>query len=512
MSEGAGGPGNHGNGEELARRGEEPGRRGEDLGRRGGARDTGDDRGADPLFSGASPREVAEALAPLVAFREDGLPLEGVKALVEERLLPHLMRYDAPSFHAMFNAFPEEGAAYGAEVALAWNQGVTNWQVSPGGAVLEELCCRSLCRLFGLAPEADATVLYCGSYANQQALYMALCHRAERAGFDLADRGLAGFGDPSKLAVLASEDAHFSMKHAVRTLGLGDSALVPVAVDPRRRMDVGALRRALEALRGKREVFCVVATAGTTSAGAVDPVAEIAEVCAEHDVWLHVDGAYGLAYGLVPEWAHLFRGVERAHTVSWDPHKQMGVPIPNSILFARDRELFRPMALFSHYWNRPDTEGPNPGVKSVPTTRPMAALPLVTSILHQGLGGVVEGLRKPLEAIRALHEALLDQPDAESLHEPDTGILCFRMIPPGVPRQELDRLQELIYGAILREGRRLVSVTRLGGKAGLRAVAISPGVTAEALLETVAEARRIAGELIRSGSEGLLRGGEEEVR
>ena len=473
-----------------------------------------EDAAPSRLFSGASPREVAADLAPLMDFRREGLPLESVRALVEERLLPHLMRYDAPSFHAMFNALPEEGAAYGAGVALAWNQGVTNWQVSPGGAVLEELCCRALFRLFGLGPEADATVLYCGSYANQQALFMALCHRAEREGFNLAAKGLAGFRDPSRLAVLASEDAHFSLMHGVRTLGLGDSALVSVPVDGRRRMDVGALRRTMEELqgRGARDVFCVVATAGTTSAGAVDPVAEIAEVCDEHGTWLHVDGAYGLAYGLVPEWAHLFRGVDRAHTVSWDPHKQMGVPIPSSVLFARDRDLFRPMALFSHYWNRPDTEGPNPGVKSVPTTRPMAVLPLVTSILHQGLGGVVGRLRRPLEAIRALHAALLDQPDVEPLHEPDTGILCFRMVPPGVPAHELDQLQEQIYRVVLREGRRMVSVTSLGGKAALRAVAISPGVTAGSLLETVAKARRIAGGLIRSGSEGPFLEGDAEVR
>jgi glutamate/tyrosine decarboxylase-like PLP-dependent enzyme len=476
-----------------------------------------EDAAPSRLFSGASPREVAADLAPLVGFQEEGLPLEAVRTLVEERLLPHLMRYDDPSFHAMFNAFPEEGAAYGAGVALAWNQGVTNWQVSPGGAVLEELCCRALCRLFGLGPKADATVLYCGSYANQQALFMALCHRAEREGFNLAAKGLAGFRDPSRLAVVASEDAHFSLMHGVRTLGLGDSALVSVPVDARRRMDVGALRKIMEEIRGQgegqgaRDVVCVVATAGTTSAGAVDPVAEIADVCHEHGAWLHVDGAYGLAYGLVPEWAHLFRGVDRAHTVSWDPHKQMGVPIPSSLLFARDRELFRPMALFSHYWNRPDTEGPNPGVKSVPTTRPMAALPLVTSILHQGLGGVVERLRRPLNAIRDLHGALADEPDVESLHEPDTGILCFRMIPPGVPAHALDRLQESIYSAILREGRRLISVTRLGGKAALRAVAVSPGVTAESLLETVAQARGLAGEVIRFGPEGTFLLDEEQV-
>ena len=104
-------------------------------------------------------------------------------------------------------------------------------------------------------------------------------------------------------------------------------------------------------------MFCVVATAGTTSTGSVDPIQEIGEVCREVGAWLHVDGAYGLAYGLVPEKAHLFKGLDQADTIAWDPHKQMGVPIPNSILFARDRELFKPMALFSHYWNRADAQG-----------------------------------------------------------------------------------------------------------------------------------------------------------
>jgi len=384
---------------------------------------------SERLFSGASPEEVAAALAPLVDFQEEGLHIADLNLLIEERLLPHLMRYDLPSSQGFFNSSLEAGAALGAEVALQWNQGVTNWQVSPGGATLEELCCKALCRLFGLGPDADATVVYCGSYGNQQALYMALHAWAAREGFDFAQKGLAGFQDPSRLAVLASEDAHFSLKHAVRFLGLGEDALIQVGVDKSRRMDVEELRKALDELRKTREVFCVVATAGTTSTGSVDPVKEIGDLCRKDGVWFHVDGAYGLAYGLVPEKADLFEGLERADTIAWDPHKQMGVPIPNSILFARDRALFKPLALFSHYWNRADDQGANPGLKSIPSTRPFSALPLVTSIRHQGLRGVVDRLRKPLDAIRGLYEELLAFPDIELLHEPDTGVLCFRLVP-----------------------------------------------------------------------------------
>jgi len=448
---------------------------------------------SERLFSGASPQEVAAALAPLVDFQEEGLHIADLNLLIEERLLPHLMRYDLPSFQGLFNSNLEAGAALGAEVALQWNQGVTNWQVSPGGATLEELCCKALCRLFGLGLDADATVLYCGTYANQQALYMALHAWAAREGFDFAQKGLAGFRDPSRLAVLASEDAHFSLKHAVRFLGLGEDALIQVGVDDNRRMGVDHLRQTFHEIRDTREVFCVVATAGTTSTGSVDPVGGIGEVCREEDAWLHVDGAYGLAYGLVPETADLFSGLEQAETISWDPHKQMGVPIPNSILFARDRDLFKPMALFSDYWNRADAQGANPGLKSIPSTRPFSALPLVTSIRHQGLGGVVDRLRKPLDAIRGLYAELQTLAGIEVLHEPDTGILCFRLVPQQMSNEELDRLQEHIYRTLLKKGKRIISVSRVGEKAALRAVAIIPEVTTSALLDTVFEAQQIAG-------------------
>jgi glutamate/tyrosine decarboxylase-like PLP-dependent enzyme len=336
-------------------------------------------------------------------------------------------------------------------------------------------------------------MLYSGTYANQQAVYMALHHWAKRAGFDFSARGLAGFEDPSRLAVVVSADAHFSLKHAVRFLGLGEDALVQVDVDDRLRMDVDSLRRTLGALRGSRDVFCVVATPGTTSSGAVDPVDEIADVCQEEGIWLHADGAYGLAYALLPELAPLFRGLERADTVSWDPHKQMAVPIPSSVLFAKSSELFRPLALYSSYWNRADAPGPNPGLKSVPSTRPFSALPLVCSIRHQGLKKLRDRLRRPLAAIRGFYEELLEHPDVDPLHEPDTGVLCYRVRQRALSPEDVDRLQEHIYRTIQRKGKRIISVAQVRGKPALRAVAISPEVTTLSLMNTVAEILQIAG-------------------
>jgi L-2,4-diaminobutyrate decarboxylase len=443
------------------------------------------------IYSGASPEQVAADLEPLVRFQEEGLSLDQVKTMVEKQLVPHLGRYELPSFHFLFNSAPEAGAELGAQIATHHNQGVTNWQVSPGGAVLEELCCKALCDLFELTPGSDATVMYCGTYANQQAIFLALDRHAERCGFSLAKSGVQGFGDPSRLAVLCSADAHFSLKHAVRMLGLGESCLVPVANDVHCRMDIDGLRETVREMREEREVFCVVATTGTTSTGAVDPVEPIADICEELGAWLHADAAYGLAYKLVPEWSHLFAGVERADSITWDPHKQLGVPIPSSVLFVRDPADFRRVTLYSSYWNREDAVEPNPGVKSIPTTRPMTVLPLVTSIRHQGLTGVVQRLRAPLESMRQLADYVDSQADLELCHRPDTGILCFRVVPEGRAEAELDELQKLAYDVLLKEGERPVSISQIGDKVVLRLVAIAPSVTTADMIETIARAREI---------------------
>lgn len=437
------------------------------------------------LYSGATPAQVADNIAELVDFQFEGMPLARLQSLISQNLVPHLMRYDLPQFQSMFNAFPPAEARIGAQIALDYNQGVTNWQVSPGGAVLEELCCQALCKLFGLGSDADATFLYSGTYANQQALYMALHRHAEHQGFDLSNVGISGFKDPSRLAVLVSEDAHFSLRHAVRILGLGEGSLVPLPLDANRRIEITALQKTIAGLKSSRDIFCLVATAGTTNVGAIDPVEAMADSCAALGAWLHVDGAYGYAYKLVPEWSHRFVGDKRADSIVWDPHKQIGAPIPNSVLFVRQKNEFARMALFSSYFNRAEDQEPNPGIKSPPSTRPMSALPLVAILRGQGINQVIENLRSPLLAIGELSEYLKKQADIEVLHQPDLGILCFRMTPQGIHSKGLDALQMSLYQRIMASGERSLSMTRLDGKTVLRLVVVSSQTTFEDLFNTI---------------------------
>ena len=449
------------------------------------------------IYSGASPDEIAEDLKPLVDFQDESLSLKTLENLIQERLLPHLMNYDHPGFHSMFNFFPEQGAELGAKIALNCNQGVTNWQVSPGGVVLEELCCQALCRLFGLSSESDATFMYSGTYANLEALYLALHKKAESFGFDFTQKGLNGFENPNRLCILASRDAHFSLKHAVRILGLGEESLIPLEVDHNRRLSVEGLVETVSKLKSSRDIFCVVATAGTTSTGSVDPILAVAEICRDLGVWHHVDGAYGLAYSLIPELKSLFSGIEQADSVSWDPHKQFGVPIPSSVLFVKRKEDFNRVAVYSDYFNRPDDPRPNPGLKSPPSTRPFTALALAASIRHQGMKKVIQSLIAPVAAIRELAQELESASDVEIAHRPDTGILCFRLVPEGIHEQELNRLQEHIYERIMTGGKHTLSITKLDDKVMLRLVAVNPRVTSLSLMKTVSEARTVVQEYKR---------------
>ncbi len=437
-----------------------------------------------PIFSGAHPAEVKNDLLPLVNFQKEGISTDKLRKMIEERLLPHLMNYSHPSFLSMFNDIPEEGAKIGAEIALEYNQGVTDWHVSPGGAMLEELCIKALCSLFKLDENSDGTFMYSGTYANQQALYLALHWKAEQEGFDFAKLGLKGFKNPERLVVLTSIDAHFSLKHAVRILGLGDNNLLTLEVNEKRRIDIHQMKKRIPKLQENYDIFCVTATTGTTSTGSIDNVEELSKLCKEIGAWLHVDGAYGLAYSLVPEYRERFAGIELADSVSWDPHKQFGTPIPNSILFIRRKEDFDRIALRSDYIYRKGKSVPSPGLKSPPSTRPFSALPLVTSILYQGITKLQERLRSPIQAIESIYNLLRTDSEIELCNKPETGILCYRIKHNQISDDQMNQFMKLVYEEVISEGKHSISFTKLGEKAVLRLVAIKP-TAAETLMKTI---------------------------
>ncbi|MHA2032363.1 MAG: pyridoxal phosphate-dependent decarboxylase family protein, partial [Candidatus Kariarchaeaceae archaeon] len=338
---------------------------------------------------------------------------------------------------------------------------------------------------------ADATFYYCGTYSNQSALFLALHWTAEAHGFDFSKKGLLGFKDPNRLVALTSTDAHFSLKHALRIMGLGDESLITIPVDTNRKMDAAILKETIQNIKEEKDIFCVVATAGTTATGAIDPLSEIADICEAKNIWLHVDAAYGLAYSLIPSRKQFFAGIERADSITWDPHKQFGVPIPNSLLFVRRASDLYRNAIFSDYFNRADDPEPNPGLKSPPTTRPFSALPVVTTIKYLGLNQVINRLQYHVNVIENSVELLSKEKDIAIVHTPELGILCLRFKPVGFPLDQLDQLHQFIFDEIKAEGKRAVSLTKLDDKKVLRIVVLNQNVTPESILQSIADFRSI---------------------
>jgi len=450
------------------------------------------------VYSGASLAQVRSDLKGLVEFEDERMDPIDLSLQLETMLIPHLLNYGSPEFQSMFNAFPEEGALIGADLALRVNQGVTNWQVSPGGAVLEELCCEKLCELFELSEKSEATFMYSGTYGNQQALYLALHRHAEKMGFDYSREGMSGFANPENLKIVVAEDVHFSILHAARFLGLGENALLKIGLDENLRIDPAEVSKVLEGHTLEHEIVCIVVTLGSTITGSVDRLPGISKMCSEKGVWLHADGAYGLAYRLLPEKEHLFRGLRLVDSIVWDPHKQLGIPIPSSLLFLNDGANFERVNVYSNYFNRKEEEMPNPGLKSPPSTRPFSALPLITSIKTQGLYGLKKRLRSSINAVKDLAEFLIDDTEIEIINEPDTGVICFRVHPVGIDRQNLCGLQEYVYKKTGLEGKRAISIATIKGKKVLRLVSVSPEVTVRALKSTILSIKETAKKFVEN--------------
>ncbi len=179
-------------------------------------------------------------------------------------------------------------------------------------------------------------------------------------------------------------------------------------------------------------------------------------------------------------------------SITWDPHKTLGVVIPNSLLFLKRKDDFRRHSIFGDYFNREDDLEPNPGLKSPPTTRPLSALPLVTSIRYIGIDGLSKRLNDNLITIQTVYNELKKDNEIEVCHKPDLGVLCIRIIPENIPKSHLDQLQRFIFEEIKREGKFSISTTKIDNKAVIRLVVLNEAVNVKSILETIQHIKMIA--------------------
>ena len=284
-----------------------------------------------PVFSSPSPGFLTSALpreAP-----DHGEPMDEVLRDFRELVLPGLTHWNHPSFFGYFSITASGPGILGEMLAAALNVNAMVWRSSPAATELEDVTTNWLRQLVGL-PEVFEGVI--NDTASSSSLY-ALAAAREVAYPEAHSAGM--FGMP-RGRIYASEEAHSSIEKAVLTLGFGQEGFRTIPTDGAFSMDVKALRAAIaeDVVAGIQPVG-IVATLGTTSAAAVDPVDQIADLAEEYGVWLHVDAAYGGSAAVVPEVRTLFKGWDRADSVVINPHKWLFTPIDCSVLYCQRPEM-----------------------------------------------------------------------------------------------------------------------------------------------------------------------------
>ncbi|MGW2616231.1 lysine decarboxylase DesA [Streptomyces sp. NPDC001500] len=433
----------------------------------------------DRPFTGVT----ADALAPRIDRIDLDRPLGDTAAVLDE--LEEVYLRDAVYFHhprylAHLNCPVVIPAVLGEAVLSAVNSSLDTWDQSAGGTLIERKLIDWTCDRIGLGPAADGVFTSGGSQSNLQALLLA----REEAKSD----SLAG------LRVFASEAGHFSVQKSAKLLGLDPDAVVTVPVDHDKRMQTVALAHELERCRRDGLVpMAVVATAGTTDFGSIDPLPEIAELCAQFGAWMHVDAAYGC--GLLASGKHRDRidGIERADSVTVDYHKSFFQPVSSSAVLVRDATTLRHATYHAEYLNPRSTVQeriPNQVDKSLQTTRRFDALKLWMTLRTMGADGIGRLFDEVCDLAADGWRLLAADPRFDVVVQPSLSTLVFRYVPAAVTDPaETDRANLYARKALFASGDAVVAGTKVGARHYLKFTLLNPETTTDdiaAVLDLIA--------------------------
>lgn len=411
----------------------------------------------------------------------------GADAVVDQivgQLIPNGARMTDPAFWMFITAGPTTVPVVAATAALVAG---TQRQTVHAFHALEEVSLRWLAQLLGLPETMRGLYSNGGSTANLIALGAARQHALESRGIDPAEKGFDG----TSSVVYASTEAHHTIQRSMAVLGMGRQNIRLVPVDDRQHMMPEALVAAMDAdIEAGLIPTAVVANAGTTNTGAIDPLRRLGEIAHERGVWFHVDGAYGLPGILDERVSDRYDGLELADSVIVDPHKWLNTPVGVGATFVRDRSILqRAFAqgaadyLEGSFATQDedlvvsvDAMGipyADFGVELSATSRGVQVWALIR---EQGRAGIAERMRRDNDFARYVAERAHADARLENLTDPELSIACVRYVGDG-RITDLDELNERIYRRLLRETKYLPSTTVVNGKLAIRPCFINPRTT-----------------------------------
>lgn len=436
---------------------------------------------ADLPQGGPETRAKLEQLLPAELPTGPRDPQE-VLAEVGEVILKHQMHTQHPRFFGFVPSPSNYVGVLADSLASGFNVFAGTWLEGSAAAVVELRLVRWLADALGMPDSAGGIFTTGGSMANMTALATA---RSARLG-EHRDNAI----------VYASEEAHSSLARGLGFLGFSPQQYCQLASDDAFRLRPSDLRARIAADRANgSHPFAVVANAGSTNTGAIDPLAELADVCADEGLWLHVDGAFGAAAALVPEERARLAGIERADSVMVDPHKWLFQPYEIGCLLVRDREVLH-RAFFTRPPYLDDTAGDETEINfceyGPQLTRSFKALKLWLTLQVFGTDSFEAAIRRGLTLTRDAAEIVQSMRDWQLMAPPGLGVVAFRFAPEELSAEDTDRINAAISVRLRQSGLAFVSTSQLRGRTILRVCPLNPRTSRKDLEMTFAELDRLA--------------------
>jgi L-2,4-diaminobutyrate decarboxylase len=451
------------------------------------------------MYQGKTVAELRERIT--LDFNPNGL---GNQAAIE-RAIEYFLKDSLSVHHPQCVAHlhcPSLVVSQAAEVLInATNQSMDSWDQSPSATIIEIKLIEWLRAQVGY-PAGDAGVFTSGgTQSNLMGLMLARDAFYQRQGHSVQQHGITG--DLRKIKVLCSENAHFSVQKNMALLGHGYQSVVQVKSDQFARMDVLDLKAKLaQAEANGEQILAIVATAGTTDAGAIDPLREIADIAAEHNIWVHVDAAWGGALLLSEKYRDYLDGLERVDSVTLDFHKQYFQTISCGAFLLKDERHYELMRYQAAYLNSEfDEEAgvPNLVSKSLQTTRRFDALKLWMGLEALGQKQYAAIIDHGVTLAQEVAKFVTSEPRLELVMQPQLASVLFRYRPEQLTdTAQIALFNQRIGDALLDSGRANVGVTENQGVTCLKLTLLNPTVTLEDVKVLLALVEKTANQLLNA--------------
>lgn len=420
-------------------------------------------------------------------------PLQVLRT-IEDELLPASANYIHPRLLGYVSSTPLPMTGLIEALVGSLRLFPYTWTLTPGSSFIEVVVARWMGQMVGFSDNAAGYVTTGGSWANLMAIAVA---RLRRCGWDIQAQGLAGH---PPLTAYASNQAHSCHEQSMKLLGLGADQLRKIPVDAQYRIDLAALEEAIRRDRAAGALpFCLIANAGTTNTGAIDPLEPMAELARNYDLWFHVDGAYGAFGALDPQVRPTLSGFEAADSLVVDPHKWLNIPYDAGCILMRSwQDLSDTFAFIPEYLEAGHVEGHHDHWKhGFELTRTDRALKVWVAFRQYGLKQFREMICGHIALARRVGEWVDCAEDFELVSEPSLSVCCFRYAPREVAAQDtyLNELNNALEHALAADGRALMTGTELNGRKVLRACIVNHRATWEGIEQTLRLIRELGEKL-----------------